>query len=89
VTRLYTATADQVSGADFARSLGLNIRTKEQKLAEWNTEVERYVALILKGAELSEYGNPAVAEAKKRIAEQTILGHTASSLSDPMLRRVA
>jgi hypothetical protein len=77
--RLITADASQVSGADFARSLGLRVRTPEQKLAEWEAGVERYVQLIRKGADLDSYGNPQVAEAKKRIAEaeQTILGHTA------------
>lgn len=91
MTRLITAPADQVSGADFARSLGLNIRTKDQKLADWNAGVDRYVQLILKGGNPSEYGNPQVTEAKKRIAEaeQTILGHTAESLSDPFQRKHA
>jgi hypothetical protein len=89
--RIITADASQVSGADFARSLGLNIRTPEQKLAEWEAGVARYVAMILRGCDLDSYGNPQVAEAKKRIAEaeQTILGHTAESLSDPFKRRAA
>jgi hypothetical protein len=89
--KLITADASQVSGADFARSLGMNIRTKEQKLAEWEAGVERYVQLIRKGCDLDSYGNPQVAEAKKRIAEaeQTILGHTPESLSDPFKRRAA
>lgn len=34
MTRLLTADASQTSGADFARSLGLRIRTKEQKAAD-------------------------------------------------------
>jgi hypothetical protein len=74
-----TADASQVSGADFARSLGLKIRTKEEKLAEWEAGVARYIQLIRKGCDLDSFGNPQVSEAKKRIAEaeQTILGHTA------------
>jgi hypothetical protein len=89
--RLITANASQVSGADFARSLGLNIRTPEKKLAEWEAGIQRYIQLIRKGCDLDSYGNPQVAEAKKRIAEaeQTILGHTAESLSDPFKRRAA
>jgi hypothetical protein len=89
--RLITADARTTSGADFARSLGLNIRSREQKQAEWDARVAWYVERILAGCNFSEYGNPQVAEAKKRIAEaeQTILGHTASSLSDPFKRRAA
>jgi hypothetical protein len=81
---LYTADARTTSGADFARSLGLRIRTKEEKLAEWEAGVARYVAMILRGCDLDSYGNPQVAEAKKRIAEaeQTILGHTAEQLTE-------
>jgi hypothetical protein len=57
----------------------MRVRTKEQKLAEWEAGVARYVAMILRGCDLDSYGNPQIAEAKKRIAEaeQTILGHTA------------
>jgi hypothetical protein len=68
MTRCIIADASKVSGAEFARSLGLNIRTQAEKRAEWTAKVERYVALILKGCELSEYGNPAVREAKELIA---------------------
>ena len=62
------ADAAKVSGADFARSLGLHIRTPEQKRAEWDATVQRYVELILSGCQVSEYGNPAVREAKELIA---------------------
>jgi hypothetical protein len=91
MTRAVIADARTTSGADFARSLGLRIRTKEEKLADWEAGVERYIQLIRKGCDLDSYGNPQVAEAKKRIAEaeQTILGHTAASLSDPFKRRAA
>jgi hypothetical protein len=82
--RAVIADASQVSGAEFARSLGLRIRTKEQKLADWEAGVEKYVQLIRKGCDLDPYGNPQVTEAKKRIAEaeQTILGHTAEQLTE-------
>jgi hypothetical protein len=91
MTRAVIADASQVSAADFARSLGLRIRSAEQKQADWNAKVDWYVERILAGCEFSEFGNPQVAEAKKRIAEaeQTILGHTAASLSDPLLKRRA
>jgi hypothetical protein len=48
---LITAPANKVSGADFARSLGLNIRTKEQKAAEWQADCERYADMIERGGE--------------------------------------
>lgn len=47
--RLITADADETSGADFARSLGLNIRTKAERLAEWQQKIERYADLIEAG----------------------------------------
>jgi hypothetical protein len=75
------ADASQVSPQDFARSFGLNIRTPEQKLAEWNAGVERYVELILSGCECSSYGNPQVIEAKRRIAEG---GQLTEVASDPL-----
>lgn len=73
--------ADKMSPQDFARSLGLNIRTPEQKLAEWNAGVERYVELILSGCECSSHGNPQVIEAKRRIAEG---GELTEVASDPL-----
>jgi hypothetical protein len=79
------ADASQDSPQDFARSLGLRIRTPEQKLAEWNAGVERYVELILSGVDCSSHGNPQVIEAKRRIAEG---GHLTECLPDP-LRKVA
>jgi hypothetical protein len=66
--RYIIADASKVSGAEFARSLGLRIRTPAEKQAEWDARVHRYVELILSGCELSEYGNPAVREAKELIA---------------------
>jgi hypothetical protein len=79
------ADASQVSPQDFARALGLNIRTPEQKLAEWNAGVLRYVELILSGCDCSSHGNPQVIEAKRRIAEG---GQLTECLPDP-LRKVA
>jgi hypothetical protein len=81
--RLITADASKVSGADFARSLGLNIRTPEQKKADWDALVENYVRLMIeKGCEFSEYGNPAVREAKELIA----LRDADSTIGDPLRR---
>jgi hypothetical protein len=80
------ADASQVSPQDFARSLGLRIRTPEQKLAEWNAGVDRYVELILSGAECSSYGNPQVIEAKRRMAEG---GQLTEVHGDPLLKRRA
>jgi hypothetical protein len=81
-----TAPADQTSGADFARSIGFKIRTPEQKLAEWESRVEQYVKLILRGCDLSEYGNPTVAEAKRRIS---LREGDAGCVGDPLLPRRA
>jgi hypothetical protein len=75
------ADADKMSPQDFARSLGLNIRTPEQKLAEWNAGVLRYVELILSGCDCSSHGNPQVIEAKRRIAEG---GQLTEVASDPL-----
>jgi hypothetical protein len=80
------ADASQVSPQDFARALGLNIRTPEQKLAEWNAGVDRYVELILGGCDCSSYGNPQVIEAMKRIAQRE---GDACVQGDPLKRRAA
>ena len=83
--RIITAGASKVSAADFARSLGMRVRTAEQKQAEWDAGVERYVQLILSGRAFDPFGNPAVAEAMKRIA---LSEGDAEPTSDPF-RRVA
>jgi hypothetical protein len=80
------ADATQVSPQDFARSLGLNIRTPEEKLAEWNAGVERYMELILSGVECNSHGNPQVIEAMKRIAQRE---GDACVQGDPLKRRAA
>lgn len=41
--------ARDMTGAEFARSLGLNIRTPEQKAAEWRAECERFADYIEAG----------------------------------------
>lgn len=47
--RIITADADKVSGAEFARSVGLRIRTKDERLAEWQEKIERYADMIEAG----------------------------------------
>jgi hypothetical protein len=84
--KLLTADARTTSAADFARSIGLNIRTPEQKQAEWDAQVSRYVERILSGCEFSPFGNPAVAEAMKRIA---LREGDAEPTSDPFEGRFA
>jgi hypothetical protein len=60
---------EETSAAEFyTRVFGHPPRTKAEKQADWEAEVERYVKAILRGCELDSYGNPAVAEAKKLIA---------------------
>jgi hypothetical protein len=78
---LITADASKVSAADFARSLGLRIRTPEQKRADWDAKVEWYVGRILSGCEFEEYGNPQVTEAKQRIAARDALDLTVGQLT--------
>jgi hypothetical protein len=78
---------EETSAANFyTRVFGHPPRTRDQRKAEWDAEVERYVKLILNGCELSEYGNPAVIEAKKRIA---LREGDAGVVSDPFKRRHA
>ena len=78
---------EDVSDAEFfTRIFGHPPRTKTEKEAEWNAEVERYVELILSGAELSSYGNPQVIEAKRRIA---LREGDAGVIGNPLLRKDA
>jgi hypothetical protein len=86
MTRAVIADASQISAAEFARSLGLRVRSAEQKQAEWDAEVERYVKMILSGREFSEYGNNAVREALRLIA---LREGDAEPTSDPLLKRRA
>ena len=86
MTRAVIADASKVSPADFARSLGMRVRTPEQKQAEWDAGVERYVQLILRGRTFDPFGNPAVAEAMKRIA---LREGDAEPTGDPLLKRDA
>lgn len=46
-----TADASKVSPHDFARSLGIRIRTPEEKAAEWRAKCERYADMIEDGGE--------------------------------------
>lgn len=74
---------EQVSDREFfSRIFGHPPRTKEQHLAEWQTEIERLADLIEQGCELSEYGNPAVRDAKLLVAGRQRAAH-----SDPLLKR--
>jgi hypothetical protein len=57
----------EVSDDEFRRAFGL--RTRQELDAAWDAKVEGYVKAILRGCDLDEYGNAAVREAKKRIAE--------------------
>jgi hypothetical protein len=78
------ADASKVSPQDFARGLGLRIRTPEQKLAEWNAQVQWYIDRILNGCEFSPYGNPAVGEAMRLIA---LREGDAEVAGDPLLNK--
>jgi hypothetical protein len=72
------------SAAEFG-SLGIRVRTREQKQAEWDAQVEWYVERILSGCEFSEYGNPCVIEAKRRIALRAAEQLT-ETVGDPFLK---
>jgi hypothetical protein len=82
--RLITADAGKVSGAEFARSLGMRVRTAEQKQDEWDAKIEWYIERILSGCEFSEFGNPAVTEAFRLIA---LREGDAEPTGDPLLKR--
>jgi hypothetical protein len=84
--RLTIADARTTNGADFARSLDLRIRTPEQKQAEWDAQVSWYIERILSGCEFSDFGNPQVTEAMKRIA---LREGDAEPTGDPLLRKDA
>jgi len=86
MTRAVIADASKVSAADFARSIGLRVRTAEQKQAEWDAQVRWYIERILSGCEFDSFANPAVMEAMKRIA---LLEGDAEPTSDPLLGRAA
>lgn len=67
--RLITADARTTSPADFARSLGLRIRTPEQKAAEWRATCERYATSIENGFE-ALVPPPCLADARAIVAER-------------------
>jgi hypothetical protein len=52
----------------YRRVFGHYPRTKEQRLADWQREVERYADLIEQGCELSDYGRPVVRDAYLLVA---------------------
>jgi len=86
MTRAVIADARTTSATDFARSLGLRVRTAEQKQAEWDALVNWYIERILSGCEFDSFANPAVMEAMKRIA---LLEGDAGVQSDPLMKRSA
>lgn len=67
--KLITADASKVSGAAFARSLGLNIRTKAEREAEWRADCERYANFIETGDDWA-VPPPYLAAARKIAAER-------------------
>jgi hypothetical protein len=52
----------------FRRAFGHYPRTKEQRLADWQAEVERYADLIEQGCEPDPHGRPAVRDAYLLVA---------------------
>jgi hypothetical protein len=84
MTRAVIADASKVSAADFARSLGLRVRTAEQKQAEWDALVSWYIERNLSGCEFDTYGNSAVREALRLIA---LREGDAEPIGDPLLKR--
>jgi hypothetical protein len=76
--------ACEVSDREFARAFGLRSRTELD--AAYDAQIEWYVERILSGCDFSSYGNPAVAEAMKRIA---LREGDACAQGDPLLRRRA
>jgi hypothetical protein len=62
-------TVEHMSDSEFYRTVfGHYPCTKEQRLADWQREVERWADLIEQGCELSDYGRPAVRDAYLLVA---------------------
>ena len=60
---------EHMSDREFYRAIfGHYPRTKEQRLADWQTEVERLADLIEQGCEPDPYGRPAVRDAYLLVA---------------------
>jgi predicted dehydrogenase len=60
---------ERVSDREFYRRVfGHYPRTKEQRLADWQAEVERWADLIEQGCEPDPYGRPAVRDAYLLVA---------------------
>jgi hypothetical protein len=74
-----------MTGAEFARSLGLNIRTPEQKAAEWRAECERFADYIEAGKEWA-VPPPYLWDARRIVEERAQL---TECRGDPLLRRRA
>jgi hypothetical protein len=78
---LETNTVQEVSDDEFfAGIFGHAPRTREQVQAEWDAKVQRCVEQLLRGCELSDFGNPAVREARELIALRD-----AEATGDPLL----
>ena len=63
--RIIAADASQVSGADFARSLGIRVRTPAEREAEWRAEIEKFADMIERGNEWA-VPCPCLADARAR-----------------------
>lgn len=85
--RLILADAATVHPHDFARSLGLRIRTPEQKAAEWRQMCERYADAIENGFE-ALVPPPCLRDALAIVAERRA-ARAAEPLDEPLseLRR--
>jgi hypothetical protein len=60
---------EETTDREFYRTIfGHYPRTKEQRLADWQTEVERLADLIEQGCEPDPYGRPAVRDAYLLVA---------------------
>lgn len=70
---------EEVSNDEFRRALGL--RTRAELDAAHDAKIEWYVERILSGCDFSEYGNPQVTEAKRRIA---LREGDAGAVGDPL-----
>jgi hypothetical protein len=84
MTRLITADARKVSGAEFFSAVtGRELRTKEQRAAEWQADCQRYADMIEAGNEWA-VPCPCLADARRIVAERA--GQLTECRGDPMLK---
>jgi hypothetical protein len=78
------ANASKITPHDFARSIGIQIRTNEQKAADWQAEIEKYADAIEAGLEVL-VPPPCLADARRIVEGRRELRLTEVH-GDPLLK---